>query len=407
MRRLLAAGLGLGVATTTVAASAGTVTVETHAGRSVRVFVPSKPAAPASLVVMLHGCMQTGEQFAEATQMDALAETEGFVVAYPEQSAQTISTKCFQWYEPAHQARDAGEPKELADGAAEVVAAHGVDAERVYVAGISAGAAMAVILGATYPDRFTAIGVVAGIEYKGATSIGEGFTTTTSGGPSPDAQGALAFAQMGARARAVPTFVVHGTSDGVVAKVNGDQVAAQWLKTNTLVLGAGKIDPVAALTGNAGYPFTRFVYRAKGNGASVIEHYVVDGLGHAWPGGKDGGSYSDKQGPNASALAWGFFKGRTRTAPLDVPPVDVPDGGTSLPDGGTTGPRPPGGDPANPSGTTPVAGEPGSSSSGGCATARSPEASISAGAIALLAIAMVRRRSSRRSHDRRDGERER
>jgi poly(hydroxyalkanoate) depolymerase family esterase len=358
----------------------------------VRVFVPTKLATPASLVVMLHGCTQTGEQFADATQMDALAETEGFVVAYPEQSAQTISTKCFQWYEPAHQARDAGEPKDLADGTSAIVAAHGVDAERVYVAGISAGAAMAVILGATYPDRFTAIGVVAGIEYKGATSPGEGFSVTMSGGPSPDAQGALAFAAMGARARAVPTFVVHGTSDGIVAKVNGDQVAAQWLKTNTLVLGDGKIDPVAALTGNAGYPFTRFVYRATGNGASVIEHYVVDGLGHAWPGGKDGGSYSDKLGPNASALAWGFFKGRTRTAPLDVPPIDVPDGGTSLPDGGTTGPTPPGSDPANPSGDAPVAGDAGSS--GGCAVASTNSArDVSVALLAsLAAIASLRRR---------------
>ena len=393
MRRLLATGLGLGIATTALAASAGTVTVETHAGRSVRVFMPSKPASPASLVVMLHGCTQTGEQLADATQMDALAETEGFVVAYPEQSAQVISTKCFQWYEPAHQARGAGEPKDLADGAAEIVAARGVDPERVYVAGISAGAAMAVILGATYPDRFTAIGVVAGIEYKGATSIGEGFTTTTSGGPSPDAQGALAFAAMGPRARAVPTFVVHGTSDGIVAKVNGDQVAAQWLKTNTLVLGAGKIDPAAALTGNAGYPFTRFVYRATGNGASVIEHYVVDGLGHAWPGGKDGGSYSDKLGPNASALAWGFFKGRTRTAPLDVPPVNVPDGGTSLPDGGTTGPTtPPGGGPADPLGTTPAAGDTGGSS-GGCAVgAARTMSNLGAASFAALALLALRRR---------------
>lgn len=397
MKRFLAALLGLTVSTCAIAASAGTVTVETHGGRSVRMFVPTKPASPASLVVMLHGCAQTGEQFADATQMDALAETEGFVVAYPEQSAQTISTKCFRWYEPAHQARDVGEPKDLADGTIEIVAAHGVDAERVYVAGISAGAAMAVILGATYPDRFTAIGVVAGIEYKGATSIGDAFTTTMSGGPSPDAQGALAFAAMGARARAVPTFVVHGTSDGIVAKVNGDQVAAQWLKTNTLVLGAGTIDPVAALTGNAGYPFTRFVYRATGNGASVVEHYVVDGLGHAWPGGKDGGSYSDKRGPNASALVWGFFKGRTRAAPLDVPPVGIPDGGTSLPDGGTTGPTPPGSDPANPSGEAPVSGDAGSSA-GGCAmSSASGRRGLGVLLLASLASAasLVRRRRAR------------
>jgi len=355
--------LGAALATATAAATAGTVTVETHVGRSVRVFVPTKPASPTPLVVMLHGCTQTAEAFADATQMDALAETEGFVVAYPEQSANTIPTKCFRWYEPAHQAREAGEPKELADATQEIVAAHGVDAERVYVAGISAGAAMAVILGATYPDRFTAIGVVAGIEYRGATSAGEAYGTTMSGGPDPDQQGALAFTQMGSRARAVPTFVVHGTSDGVVAKVNGDQVTAQWLKTNTLALGPGTIAPVITQTGSAGYPFTRFVHRSKANGASIIEQYVVDGLGHAWPGGKDGGSYSDKQGPSASALAWGFFKGRTRTAPLDVPPVDAPDAGPS-PDGGPAGTTPPGADPADPSGATPTTSDGGSR--GGC-----------------------------------------
>lgn len=98
--------------------------------------------------------------------MDEVAEKNGFVVAYPEQSADTISTRCFRWYEPAHQARDAGEPKELADAAGAIASAHGVDPERIYVAGLSAGAAMSVVLGATYPDRFTAIGVVAGVEFK-------------------------------------------------------------------------------------------------------------------------------------------------------------------------------------------------------------------------------------------------
>ncbi|HSO31672.1 MAG TPA: PHB depolymerase family esterase, partial [Labilithrix sp.] len=311
----------------------------------------------------------------------------------PEQPAETIATKCFRWYEPAHQARDAGEPKELSDATQEIVTAHGVDADRVYIAGISAGAAMAVILGATYPDRFTAIGVVAGIEYRGATSAGEAYSTTMSGGPDPAQQGALAFTQMGSRARAVPTFVVHGTADGVVAKVNGDQVTAQWLKTNTLALGPAAIDPVLTQTGMAGYGFTRFVHRSKANGASVIEQYVVDGLGHAWPGGKDGGSYSDKQGPSATALAWAFFKGRTRTAPLDVPPVvDVPDGGSG-PDGGPAGTTPPGSDPANPSGAAPAANE---GSSGGCSVARGTRAAgLGVAALAALAALVLRRRRAR------------
>jgi poly(hydroxyalkanoate) depolymerase family esterase len=301
---------------------------------------------------MLHGCTQTADAFADATRMDELAERNGFVVAYPEQSADTISTRCFRWYEPAHQSRDAGEPKELADATDAVAKAHGVDPERVYVAGLSAGAAMTVLLGATYPDRFTAIGVVAGVEYKGATSLAGGLSVAQSGGPDPEQQGIAAHAQMGARARVVPTFVVHGTADGVLAKVNGDQVAVQWRRTNTLVLGEGAIEPVKSLSGTAGYPFTRMVHRNKANGASVVEYYVVDGLGHAWPGGKDGGSYSDARGPDASALLWAFFAGRTKSAPLDVPAVVVPDSpaggsdaGPSSPDAGSAPP----GDPSPPS----------------------------------------------------------
>ncbi len=265
------------------ASAAGTVTVEPHAGRSVRVFVPSKPATPTPLVVMLHGCTQTAEAFADATQMDVLAEQNGFVVAYPEQSSATVATKCFQWFEPAHQARDAGEPKQLAETADAVGKAHGVDPERVYVAGLSSGAAMSVILGATYPDRFTAIGVVAGVEYKGATSLAGSFSTVQSGGPDPGQQGTLAHQQMGTRARTVPTFVLHGTSDGVLAKVNGDQVAAQWRRTNVLVLGEGAILPPETQSGKAGYAFTRTVHASKVNGASIVEYYVVDGMGHAWP----------------------------------------------------------------------------------------------------------------------------
>lgn len=402
MRLSLALPLSIAIAVTALTARAGSVTVEQHVGRSVRVFVPTTPSPKTPLVVMLHGCTQTAQDFADATQMDAVAEAEGFVVAYPEQSAATISTRCFRWYEPAHQARDAGEPKELADAADEIAKAHGVDAERVYVAGISAGAAMSAVLGATYPDRFTAIGVVAGLEYRAASSLSEAFTASGSGGPDPDAQGALAHTQMGPRARAVPVFVMHGTADGIVAKVNGDQVVAQWLKTNTLVLGAGAIDPAVSQAGNVGYAFTRSVHKNKANGASVIEQYVVEGLGHAWPGGKEGGSYSDSKGPNASALVWSFFKGRTRSSPLDVPPVVIPPPGATAPDGGPPGTSLPGATPGDPASATPAASS-GESSSGcvvsGAARAKGLAGAASSllGAGALFTALSIRRARRRRS----------
>jgi len=387
--RLQAAfAVSFAIATASATAAAGTVTVEQQSGRNVRVFVPTKPATPTPLVVMLHGCTQTAEDFAGATQMDALAEKEGFVVAYPEQSADTIATRCFQWWEPAHQSRDAGEPKELADAALAVAKGHGVDEERVYVGGISAGAAMSVILGATYPDRFVAIGVIAGVEYKRATTLAGGLSVSQNGGPGADMQGDLAFAAMGTHARPVPTFVVHGTSDGVVAPINGDQVADQWRRTNTLVLGEGAIDPVLSATGTAGYPFTRKVHRNKANGASVIDYYVVDGLGHAWPGGKMGESYSDPRGPDATALMWAFFKGRTRTAPFDVPPVTLPGTPGTTADGGTaTGD--PAADPSNPSagGTSPAAGD--SGDSGGCSVTREPSRHVGTAALLGLGLALV------------------
>jgi poly(hydroxyalkanoate) depolymerase family esterase len=397
-------GLGLAVTLATLglsaSAHAGTVTVEQQSGRNVRVFVPTTVASPTPLVVMLHGCTQTANDFADATQMDALAEKEGFVVAYPEQSADIIATRCFRWYDPAHQARDAGEPKDLADTADAIAKGHGVDPQRVYVAGISAGAAMSVILGATYPDRFVAIAVVAGVEYKGATSISEGLSAAQNGGPAPDGQGDLAFAAMGTRARVVPTFVVHGTADGVLAKVNGDQVTEQWRRTNTLVLGDGAIDPAKSVSGTAGYTFMRMVQRNKANGASVIEYYVVDNLGHAWPGGKDGGSYSDKNGPDASTLLWGFFKGRTLSAPLDVAPVALPDAPAGA-DGGASGAIPGGGpnDPAaagTGAGTSTAAASSGGSS-GGCNVISGEQhrgfAGLGIASFALALLVAARRKS--------------
>jgi poly(hydroxyalkanoate) depolymerase family esterase len=299
---------------TAAAASAGTVTTETIAGYSVRVFAPAKPDAKA-LVVMLHGCTQTADAFADATRMDDVAEESGFVVAYPSQLDSALN-RCWQWFDPAHQARDAGEPKAIAELARAVALAHRVDEDRVYVAGLSAGAAMSVVLGATYPDRFAAIGVVAGVEYKAASSLGGTLAVAGNGGPDPDVQGRLARDAMGGFARAMPVMVFHGSADGVLSSVNGRQVAAQWRKTNALVLGEGALDaPVTEKDGDVnGYAVTRVVSRS--GGSALVTLVEIDGLGHAWPGGKSGGSYADPKGPDASRMLWSFFAKRTRSQPL-------------------------------------------------------------------------------------------
>jgi poly(hydroxyalkanoate) depolymerase family esterase len=378
-------------------ANAGTVTTETHGPRNVRVFVPTKPASPTPMILMLHGCTQDAASFADGTQMDAIAEENGIVVAYAEQPSSVTPTKCWQWWDTAHQSRDAGEPKELADAAAAIASAKGVDPDRVYVAGISAGGAMSTIMGATYPDRFAAIGVVAGIEYKASTSFGGVLSASSQGGPDPNTQGDLVFTGMGTRARAVPAIVFHGTSDAVVAKVNGDQVTAQWRRVATRALGDAAVETSASVSATAGYPFTWTPHVQKSNGASIVEYYLIENLGHAWPGGKDGGSYSDPKGPNASAVLWSFFKGRRVSAPLDVAPPIPPTAGTSSSSssGGTTS-----GGPSSSSSGTPSNGGPTSEdTSSGCQVSRAGSGSGSTAMVGLsllLAVGVVRRRRPHR-----------
>lgn len=308
----------------TTAARAGMVQRETHGGREFRVYAPDGDVTGKPLVVVLHGCTQTADDVADASRMDALADEKGFVAVYPEQSSASGLNRCWEWWDAGNQRRDGGEPKEIADGVATIVDARRLDSERVYVAGISAGGAMSVILGATHPDRFAAIGVLAGVEYAGASALSGVYATSTGGGPDPQTQGERAHAAMGSFARVVPALVFHGDADGVVAAINGEQVAAQWLRTNTIVLGDGTIAEPTTTEGEAGYAFTHTVHASKARGGSVVEHILVKGLGHAWPGGKAGGSYADEKGPDASRALWAFFEKRTLSQPIPDAPAGLP-----------------------------------------------------------------------------------
>jgi hypothetical protein len=149
-------------------------------------------------------------------------------------------------------------------------------------------------------------------------------------------------------------------------------------------MGDGAIQPAQSVKGDAGYPFTRTVHVDKAKGASVIEYYLIEGLGHAWPGGKDGGSYSDAKGPPASALLWGFFKGRTRSAPLDVAPAVLPGATTTLPDGGVVTSDPTS-NPDAPASTS----APASGGSGGCRVTRDESGAAGLGMAALVGVAMM------------------
>jgi poly(hydroxyalkanoate) depolymerase family esterase len=285
--------------------------------RPVFVYAPPglDPAVPAPLVVMLHGCTQTAASFSSGSLMNRTADRHGFVVAYPEQSREENPSCCWNWFSTSHQARGGGEPASIA-GAVQTVAdaARGwtIDPARVYVAGMSAGGAMAAVMAATYPDVFAALAIHSGLAYGSARSLPSAMQAMSGGAPDPDAQGAAAFAAMGAAARVVPALVIHGTADTVVAPVNAEHAVRQWMATNRRAAHAAyepdldRPDATVRDAGAGARPYTRRTWLDR-DGRVVQEQIEVEGLGHAWSGGAPGGSYTDPRGPSAADAIHDFF----------------------------------------------------------------------------------------------------
>jgi len=270
---------------------------------------------PVPLIVMLHGCIQTAVDFATGTQMNQLAEQYNFIVAYPQQTSIYNPSLCWNWFNPANQFRGSGEPAIIAGIVQEIernTARWTIDGHRIYVTGISAGGAMAVILGATYPDIFAAIGVHSGVEYRAITSLLSGGEVFLDGGPDPIQQGQEAFAAMGSFARVVPTIVFHGTDDVVANPIDGNQVVQQWMETDFLAshgtYDAGFNHPSSTMHGQVPEGHSYTVYRWNDNGGNEVQEYwLINGMGHAWSGGNPG-DFTDLQGPSASLAMYLFFK---------------------------------------------------------------------------------------------------
>ena len=267
------------------------------------------------LLVMLHGCTQTAEDFAVGTGMNQLAEQYGFIVAYPQQMRKANRILCWNWFKSAHQFRNRGEPARIArivQAIRQNTSQWTIDSNQIYVAGASAGAAMAVILGANYPDIFAAIGVHSGIEYQAVTSIISAFKVMRHGGPDPVSQGQRAFESMGSYKRVVPTIVFQGTRDRIVPPISGDQVVQQWMQTNHLAShGLYLADfkyPTRTTPGQVpgGYAYPMYSWKDS-RGKEIQAYWKINGLGHAWSGGSPSGSYTDPQGPNASEAMYQFF----------------------------------------------------------------------------------------------------
>jgi len=259
-----------------------------------KLFVPAGcTGEPLPLVVMLHGGSQDADDFALGTGMNAWAEEYGCAVLYPEQSSRANWSLCWNWFEARHHRRDQGEPGLIAALTREVIDEHAIDASRVYVAGLSAGGAMAVILGRTYPELFAAIGCHSGLAHGSATDSYSAMHAMRGG---IDAE-ALAHA---GPADSGPIIVFHGDADCTVHPNNGTTIVRQFLDNAVVV-------SVATETGSTrGRAYERQVHRGA-DGRVVVEHWTIKGGRHAWSGGTGRGSYSDESGPNASLELLRFF----------------------------------------------------------------------------------------------------
>jgi poly(hydroxyalkanoate) depolymerase family esterase len=274
------------------------------------------------LLVMLHGCKQHAEDFAVGTQMNALAQEFGLYVLYPEQPRSANMLRCWNWFKRRHQQRDGGEPAVLADLTREVLREHPIDRQRVYVAGLSAGGAMAAILGHAYPDLFAAVGVHSGVPRGAAHDVASALSAMKDAGASDHPWAHESFRQRRPAAPQallprVPTIVFHGDLDTTVHPRNAELVLQAALA------GSGADEPLAATeTGLSahGLRYTRTVYRGTAEGPALAEHWLVHGVGHAWSGGHAAGSYTGPQGPDASREMWRFFEAHTlsRTAVAQV-----------------------------------------------------------------------------------------
>lgn len=256
-------------------------------------------------VVLLHGCTQTPDEFADATRFPELADRAGIVLVAPHQERHHHPRRCWHWYEAAHQRRGAGEPRAIVGIVDQVLAEQRrwrVDPARVYVAGLSAGGGMALILAATHPDLFAAAGAHSAPAYRSATRIDQAFDAMAGrrGVPPPGPDETMA-----------PLVVVQGSADPVVHSTNGERIAEQWIAQRAAAhpTGPDRITRTRATAGSTadGRAYTlRRWYTARRR--TTLELCEVQGLGHAWSGGREGGSFADPSGPRAATVMWSFFR---------------------------------------------------------------------------------------------------
>ncbi len=258
------------------------------------------------LVVLLHGCTQDAADLARGTRIAEHVEREDVIAVLPEQPEGANPKKCWNWYDPAHQARDAGEPAIIAGITDAVIRGHAVDPARVHLGGMSAGAAMASLVAVAYPERYASVALHSGLVWRTATTVTAALAAMAKGVEDADSVGVAALAAMGAWRRPVPALVIHGGKDAVVNAANGRQAARQWAVTNARALGAALADARISKGETNGFAWTRECHMA--GGVCVVEEWLVPELGHAWSGGSREGTYTDERGPDATREMLRFFR---------------------------------------------------------------------------------------------------
>ncbi|RJG06779.1 PHB depolymerase esterase [Noviherbaspirillum cavernae] len=292
--------------------------VSNHAGtRAYKFYVPSGYCGePLPLVVMLHGCKQNPDDFAAGTGMNDVAEENNCFVVYPAQLRKANESHCWNWFKPEHQRRDQGEPSIIADITRRITRDYRIDTSRIYVAGLSAGGAMAAVMAATYPELYAAVGIHSGLPYGAAHDLPSALAAMkgSNGKEGPLVARGKAPASFG---HVVPAIVFHGDRDSTVHPSNGDQALSQCQSASAC--GASDKDkPDTQIQVEKGcVPNGRAYTRTLSydiSGKVVAEHWVVHGAGHAWSGGNRKGSYTDPKGPPAARHMLQFFYSHRRDA---------------------------------------------------------------------------------------------
>ncbi len=289
-----------------------------HAGsRNYKLYVPSgDTTTPLPLLVMLHGCTQNPDDFATGTRANRWGQSRRCLVVYPEQIQRANSHRCWNWFRPHDQQAGRGEPAIIAGIVKQVIDEHRVDTRRAYVAGLSAGGAMAAIMAREYPELFAAAAVHSGLPAGVAHDVTSALSVMKTGrakfGSSTGATPAIR--------RMVPIIALHGDTDSTVNPANSDRLIESAVEMHRLLNPDSPLQKIAqtinATDNSRAVQRTR--YLASG-GASIIEQWVIRGAGHAWSGGDAAGSYADARGPDATAAILDFFARHVVSADATAP----------------------------------------------------------------------------------------